>query len=663
MWIRLFLFFVIISCATGTSDPLKNSKKLIKEGHASLYQNGAFAIPQTKIKLIPPGPDAIELAKELSGIKAKESFLQYVNEVKSSAIQIYTGSKRTFRFAGKVDKNLSKEISEIVPKLRENSVVIMNRSFALSKEIIGESVKLGDQAKIEQINIGKEIVQKSRDIELKQERFNGTNEFIVAYVKLPEVLKERAGGIKKSSDLNKFVEAFKDSNEVRKDYSKDSVYLIKDSFKNYASEVSDSFSQAKSEFGKSDKYGVTLPLIESVAWLIDGILWQGLVKPLGKLTAGAIGYAFVNGIAYPTYLVTSEGITTTLMAVEVSKETAHGIYNIIAPTAEYAVSAILYSGEFFFKELTRNTVKGAGFIVGNSLEYVGAPITKTIAVGGGALTGVAVGVGGGVLAGSVRASGELMSISGNVISKTAAASVVAGGVIAHTLKGTGEVVYEVTKASVVPPGLVLGSGLTLSYGTVSQLSAQSVLAVSDAAYLVLSMEGPKWVVYAIQGKTLDDVPSNTIINLNRMQDKGEIIQRVPLTDEETVKVLESLNNYSEDSFQLVCTDEYSKENFVHDDGLELIIELEKSGRLSAQIAGLGYARRILRTLVLEHYFVDDHGSMIFTGDGFKFQIDSKNKGNLSVKLENPSSFGSSKVPVTQVNEKMACYKMLKNQND
>ena len=63
------------STATVKDDPLRNTKKLIADGHISLYRNGAFQVPNTSISLIPPGPSTLEFVKELAGIRAKQSFL------------------------------------------------------------------------------------------------------------------------------------------------------------------------------------------------------------------------------------------------------------------------------------------------------------------------------------------------------------------------------------------------------------------------------------------------------------------------------------------------------------------------------------------------------------------------------------------------------------
>jgi len=541
MWIKIILILSLISCASGSKDPLKNSKKLIKEGHASLYKNGAFAIPFTKIKLIPPGPDAFEFAKELSGMRAKESFVRYLNEVKDSTIQIYKGTKSSYKLAKDVDQKISAALTDLAPKMKKESVVVMDASFALSRNIIGESWKEAEKESLIQKKRAQKIKDESK-VERKQEPYKGGEDFILAYVQLSETLKKRGQGIGESASLERFVETFSLSNELRGEYSKEPVYLIKDSFKNYGKHVDRSLTKAKNRLSESGDYGVSLPFIQSVSWLVEGILWQGMIKPLGKLTAGAIGYAFVNGIAYPTFLFMSSGVTTSLVAIEVTKETGHGIYNITAPTVELALSGIFYSGDFLLKKVSEKSVQGAGLLLGNSLEYIGAPVSQTLVGTGGTITGVAVGVGGGVLAGSLRGTSELLTLSSQVISKTAAAGVLTTGVVVHTLKGTAEVVYEITKASVVPPSMVLGSGLTLSYGTVSQIAAQSVLAVSDAAYLVLSMEGPQWVIYSVSGGILDEeVPVNALVDLEKLQDSGAVIRRVPVTEENLQKVLEQLN--------------------------------------------------------------------------------------------------------------------------
>ncbi len=84
--------------------------------------------------------------------------------------------------------------------------------------------------------------------------------------------------------------------------------------------------------------------------------------------------------------------------------------------------------------------------------------------------------------------------------------------------------------------------MVLGYGTTSQLAAHSVLAVSDASYLVLSLEGPKWVVYAVSGDLggSDELPPGTVVDLEAMKQKGETIRYLPVSQGEIEKVVEAL---------------------------------------------------------------------------------------------------------------------------
>jgi hypothetical protein len=78
-------FGVFAGCATTQpDDPLKHTKKLVWEGHRSLYNNGAFQVPNTTIRLIPAGPSALELAMELVGIRARQSFLLSLQRARDS---------------------------------------------------------------------------------------------------------------------------------------------------------------------------------------------------------------------------------------------------------------------------------------------------------------------------------------------------------------------------------------------------------------------------------------------------------------------------------------------------------------------------------------------------------------------------------------------------
>src|SRR6185369_1380560 len=99
------LGIISAGCATTNvkDDPLQNTKKLVAEGHVSLYKNGAFRVPNTSISLIPPGPSALEFVQELSGMRARQSFETSVKKAADSVYVVSEGTKLTY--------NVSKDIS------------------------------------------------------------------------------------------------------------------------------------------------------------------------------------------------------------------------------------------------------------------------------------------------------------------------------------------------------------------------------------------------------------------------------------------------------------------------------------------------------------------------------------------------------------------------
>src|SRR5512135_3684583 len=88
---------ILAACATTNvkDDPLKNTKKLVMEGHVSLYKNGAFRVPNTSISLIPPGPSALEFIQELSGMRARQSFETSIEKAAASVYVVSEGTKLT----------------------------------------------------------------------------------------------------------------------------------------------------------------------------------------------------------------------------------------------------------------------------------------------------------------------------------------------------------------------------------------------------------------------------------------------------------------------------------------------------------------------------------------------------------------------------------------
>ena len=178
------------------------------------------------------------------------------------------------------------------------------------------------------------------------------------------------------------------------------------------------------------------------------------------------------------------------------------------------------------------------------MQYIGVPLAAAGVTVGAASVGVVAGTTGAVTGSTVYISGEATSVTTKAFGNIIAGTTVVAGTTASVAAGATVGAYELSKAIVVPAGYELGGGIVLGYGTTSQLAAHSVLAVSDASYLVLSLEGPRWVIYSVTGNlgNGDDLPPGTILSLETMQESGEEFKYLPVSDEEMRSVIESLHN-------------------------------------------------------------------------------------------------------------------------
>ena len=66
--------------------------------------------------------------------------------------------------------------------------------------------------------------------------------------------------------------------------------------------------------------------------------------------------------------------------------------------------------------------------------------------------------------------------------------------------------------------------------------------MADFAYLVLSLEGPRWVVYAIRGKKGrgDTLPAGTALDLQKLRAAGEEVHAVPVSKDEMRRVVDTM---------------------------------------------------------------------------------------------------------------------------
>jgi len=151
--------------------------------------------------------------------------------------------------------------------------------------------------------------------------------------------------------------------------------------------------------------------------------------------------------------------------------------------------------------------------------------------------------GGEVAAGTaVAVGGEAVALGSRVAGVATSATTLTVGTAASVVIGVGLGVYELSKAVVVPVTFEVTSGVVLGYSSVSQLAAHSILAVSDVSYMVLSMEGPNWVLYGVKGllgKGEELVPG-TVLDLDAMQQQGEEFKRLPVSTAEMDGVIEQM---------------------------------------------------------------------------------------------------------------------------
>jgi hypothetical protein len=649
-WRTLVLLALFALTAAGCAakktgdDPLKYTKKLVAEGHASLYNNGAFEVPNTKIKLIPPGPETTELVAEMMGARALQSFEKSWKQAAESVTVVAEGTRASYRFAKEIHKGTDDIAGEIHSRAKENSTLIIYKSTDLGKDIIGNSwdtskhllkyrptagpavIKAGRDAGNTIIDegskAGDKIVSGSREggSKIMDEgskaggkivsgslesassmskssidrsgsamRYAG-RKFVKGYAAVPRKMKQRGSDLGTPLSRMDPVAIVRENNEFRKEWSGKTVDLVSMTVTDYPRGATSSFKKAGEELTEGYRTtGLSLSVLRSLRWVLQGILWDATIEPAAKVTAASLGYIGVNFVAFPTMVVVQEGVATTRLALDVTWNAAGTGYDIVAPTAIAAIAGVYgvadmavshaaagltatggpvlgYSekaaagvagvavgaggtvlgyGEKAVSGVTGVTVKGGSYAAGQvvrTVEYIGVPLASAgIALGGGAI-GTAVGAVGATGGGVVFVSGEAAAGTTQVFGNVIAGTTLVGGTAVSTAGGAAYGVYELSKAVIVPAGYELGGGLVLSYETLSQLSAHAILAVSDCAYMVLSLEGPRWVLYAVKGNAGkgDDLPVGAVVDLKQMQEHGEEIYNLPVSDEEMKKVVESV---------------------------------------------------------------------------------------------------------------------------
>lgn len=144
----LLAALMVGACAHPKSqeDLLKNTKKLAKEGHANLYQNGAFQIPSTHMYLIPPGPQPLEIASTTLVPGAKVSLYKALAAAEDSYTVVAKGTKTTFKTAGELSDAGRDARKYIQANLSPAGTLIIDTSSAAGKELIGQAWAYGNSA-------------------------------------------------------------------------------------------------------------------------------------------------------------------------------------------------------------------------------------------------------------------------------------------------------------------------------------------------------------------------------------------------------------------------------------------------------------------------------------------------------------------------------------
>jgi hypothetical protein len=422
----------------------------------------------------------------------------------------------------------------------------------VSKDLLAVTLELaGDTSKASQSAAGKHASY-------------ATDRFVKGYAALPNKLEQRINNVGESASLGKFVDAYQHSNEWRSEQLGNMSDIVVETAANYTKDIGKSFKSAAGELSEGEETGYTLAMLKSLRWVVQGIFWDATIKPVGKLAGASLGYVTVNAVAFPALITYREGVAVADVAVEVTWNSAASAYDVTAPSATAALAGmfsamelvggkVLAGGELVIGttataatygvgKAAAAATAGGGFLSGKTVQYVGAPLSAAGIAVGGSTFGVVAGATKAVAGAGVATVGVIGEGATDVAGYTAAGTALVGGSTASVVTGTALGTYELSKAVVVPTGYELGSGLVLGYGTLSQLSAQAVLAVSDASYMVLSLEGPNWVLYAVKGAVDngENLISGAMLDLKAMQRSGETFTAVPVSDKEMKKIISTL---------------------------------------------------------------------------------------------------------------------------
>ncbi|MDH4275814.1 MAG: hypothetical protein OEW08_12325, partial [Gammaproteobacteria bacterium] len=498
-------------CAqTPTQDPLQNTKKLIKEGHVSLYNNGAFQVPATTMHLIPPGPSALDLALELAGVRAAQSFQLSIQHARESVDFAKLGVDKSLSIAQQINtetnataggaREFTLRGARYAAEAPGTTRAITGASIEFASTAYDATQKAGKGIAEDALTSGKNVRQKTQKFATRtlhegiddagsdakkgvtraQRRAQYAAErFITGYAAVPAKIDKRVTDIAHSASLTQFSDAFQRSAQWRSETSAPLTNILVETTTNYGSDVKSAFQNAHTELtsGAQD-IGYTLAMLKSLRWVLQGLLWEASVKPIGKIGAASLGYVAVNAVAFPALITVNEGVAVANIAVEVTLNSAGTAYDIVAPTATAALVGLYGAAEFIGSEalttgklaldtaiaagsFTGGQALGAttavgGYAAGKTVQYVGAPLAALGVAGIGTTVGVVAGGAKGIEGGLAIAGGSAAEATTQVVGKTAAATVAVGGATLSVVAGGALGTYELSKAVLAPAGYELG---------------------------------------------------------------------------------------------------------------------------------------------------------------------------------------------------------------
>ncbi len=578
---NLTIAILLLGCASASDpdDPIKNSRKLVKEGHKSLYNNGAFDVKGTSIKLIPPFAEAeIFIYGKRVGL-AKEAFSENVKKAGESVYILKEGTEISLKTAGKVSDKGEEINKYIYDSGTKGGVYIIAISLASSYGIIGSSFRNGMQVHETVVQSSKELRASmnkwadeltendfpnannpefsERAKEYKKEFRDGVNSFVIGYTNLNDYLAKTIDDAEISTST--FSKGFSGINKFISEGNEALTKELKEVFFEWGSDTAKEFSASGRDYANVvDGAGLSFAILKSFARVTKGIFYDAIFKPLTKLGVISVGYVAVNAVIYPVMFVSVSGYSVGQVMVEVVTVGTKGVIYLVAPTAKLALAGLIGSGKFLAQEsynaadastratantglyASAKTVKGVGVVTEGAGTYIlanlslaGVTTGQTILGGGVAVAGTAVGT-------TVSTASGTAQVVTYGSSKAAAGSVAVTGTTASLGVAVGNGVYRIGKAVGIPIGITLQSGVVMNYEMASQLSAHTILAVSDFSYLVLSLEGGKWVVYAVKdtsGKA-KSLLSGAVVDLEQVKKEGNDIVKVPVSDEEMEKILD-----------------------------------------------------------------------------------------------------------------------------